>query len=244
MLEEEASAPGVCLLTALCLGLFRRDSPVAHPTPRPLSTLASPAEDSRTLPLLLYPTLSHPSTRIGLERSGPNLEPRTMRVYVTNGRRNGLSIGRKVGLCPGSWRRWVLGSVHACLKPFMPQTHTVPGFRLGPDLPNIPPTPYRAHFARLVIGLCSSFDSCYAHGLARVVTFDSSISLSLARSLSLSLLLSSLKTHNTDLGLTPSFIHVYTYIYIYIFILPPGLEMKIEMASGIDTHTHTCIIYI
>ena len=24
------------------------------------------------------------------------------------------------------------------LKPFMPQTHTVPGFRLGPDLPTPP----------------------------------------------------------------------------------------------------------
>jgi len=23
------------------------------------------------------------------------------------------------------------------LKPFMPQTHTVPGFRLGPDLPSL-----------------------------------------------------------------------------------------------------------
>jgi len=24
-------------------------------------------------------------------------------------------------------------------KPFMPHTHTVPGFRLGPDLPNVTP---------------------------------------------------------------------------------------------------------
>jgi len=36
-----------------------------------------------------------------------------MRGYVTNGPRNGLNIGRKVGPCPGSRRRWVLGSVHA-----------------------------------------------------------------------------------------------------------------------------------
>jgi len=46
-------------------------------------------------------------------RSGPNLEPGTMRVHVTNGPRNGLNIGRRVGPCPGSRRRWVLGSVHA-----------------------------------------------------------------------------------------------------------------------------------
>ena len=49
-----------------------------------------------------------------VERSVPNLEPGTMRVYVTNGQRNGLNIGRKVGPCPGSRRRWVLGSGHAC----------------------------------------------------------------------------------------------------------------------------------
>jgi len=36
-----------------------------------------------------------------------------MRVYVTNGPRNGLHIGGKVGPCPGSRRRWVFGSVHA-----------------------------------------------------------------------------------------------------------------------------------
>jgi len=59
--------------------------------------------------------LVHTSTNTGLGRSGPNLEPGTMRVYVTNGPRNGLNIGRKVSLCPGSWRRWVLGSVHAFL---------------------------------------------------------------------------------------------------------------------------------
>ena len=69
-----------------------------------------------------------------LGRSGPNLEPGTMRVYVTNGQRNGSNIGRKAGPCPGSQRRWVLGSVHAFFKPFMPQTHIVPGFRLGPEL--------------------------------------------------------------------------------------------------------------
>jgi len=36
-----------------------------------------------------------------------------MRVYVTNGPRNGLILGRKVYPCPGSRRRWVLGRVHA-----------------------------------------------------------------------------------------------------------------------------------
>jgi len=48
-----------------------------------------------------------------LGRSGPNLEPGTMRVYAFNVPRNGLNIGRKVGPCPESRRRWVLGSVHA-----------------------------------------------------------------------------------------------------------------------------------
>jgi len=42
-------------------------------------------------------------------RSGPNLEPGTMRVYVTNGRRNGLNICKKVGPCPGSRRGLELG---------------------------------------------------------------------------------------------------------------------------------------
>jgi len=46
-------------------------------------------------------------------RSGPNLEPGTMRVYLTNGPQNGLNIDRKVGPFPGSRRRWVLSSVHA-----------------------------------------------------------------------------------------------------------------------------------
>ena len=32
-----------------------------------------------------------------------------MRMYVTNGPRNGLDSVRKVGSCPGSRRRWVLG---------------------------------------------------------------------------------------------------------------------------------------
>ena len=50
---------------------------------------------------------------VGVGRSGPNLEPGTMRVYVTNGPPNGLNIDRMVGPCPGSRRWWVLGSVCA-----------------------------------------------------------------------------------------------------------------------------------
>jgi len=49
----------------------------------------------------------------GIGRSGPYLEPGTMRVHVTNGPRNGFNIGRKVGPCPRNRRRWVLCSVHA-----------------------------------------------------------------------------------------------------------------------------------
>jgi len=68
-------------------------------------------------------------------RSGPNLEPGTMRVYVTDGPRNaGTLVGRSVpALEAGDG-----GCSVVCmpfLKPCMPQTHTVPGFRLGPDLP-------------------------------------------------------------------------------------------------------------
>jgi len=69
-------------------------------------------------------------------RSGPNLEPGTMRVYVSNGRRNGLEIGWKVGLYPGGRKRWVLGSIHAFFQAVHAANHTVPGFRLGPDLPS------------------------------------------------------------------------------------------------------------
>ena len=43
---------------------------------------------------------------ITLGRAVPNLAPRTMRVSMTNGRRNGLNFGRKVDPCPGSRRRW------------------------------------------------------------------------------------------------------------------------------------------
>jgi len=49
----------------------------------------------------------------GVGISGPNLEPGTMRVYITNGPQNGLNIGRTVGPCPGSRSRWVVGNVHA-----------------------------------------------------------------------------------------------------------------------------------
>ena len=53
------------------------------------------------------------SSWLDLGRSGPNLEPGTMRDYVKNGPRNGLDSAGRVGPCPGSRRRWVLGSVHA-----------------------------------------------------------------------------------------------------------------------------------
>jgi len=46
---------------------------------------------------------------IDVGRAGPDLEPGTVRGYVTNGPRNGLNIGGKVGSSPGGRRRWVLG---------------------------------------------------------------------------------------------------------------------------------------
>jgi len=62
-----------------------------------------------------------------LGRPGPNLEPGTVRVDVINGSRDGLTIGRKVGLNPRARRRWVWVVVQPFLKPSMPQTPAVPG---------------------------------------------------------------------------------------------------------------------
>ena len=81
----------------------------------------------------------HEQARDSLGLSGPNLEPGMMRVNVTNGRRNGLNIDRKVGPCPGSRRRWVLGSVHAlslavhAANPYRPrfQVRSRPSYRDG-----------------------------------------------------------------------------------------------------------------
>jgi len=57
-----------------------------------------------------------------------------MRVNVTNGRRDGLNIGRKVGPCPGSRQRWVLGSFYAVLQAVHAANTYRPRFqvRLGP----------------------------------------------------------------------------------------------------------------
>ena len=57
---------------------------------------------------------------IQLGRSGPNLEPRSVRAYVINGARNGLHIDGKVGPCPRTRRRWVWVVFMPCLKPLMP----------------------------------------------------------------------------------------------------------------------------
>jgi len=45
--------------------------------------------------------------KVQVGRSGPNLEPGTVPVYVTNGPRNGLNIGRKVGPLP--WKPETVG---------------------------------------------------------------------------------------------------------------------------------------
>jgi len=79
--------------------------------------------------LVLYKELFFCRGQVG--RSGLNLEPGTMRVYVTNGPRNGLNIGRKVGLCPGSRRRWVLGSVHAFSQAVYAANTYRPRFQVG-----------------------------------------------------------------------------------------------------------------
>ena len=42
-----------------------------------------------------------------LRRSGPNLEPRTVRVTSLTVREHDFNIGRKVGPCPGTRGRWV-----------------------------------------------------------------------------------------------------------------------------------------
>jgi len=53
-----------------------------------------------------------------------------MRVYVTNGPQNGLHIGRKVGPCPGSQRRYVLGSVYASSQAVYPANTYRPRFQV------------------------------------------------------------------------------------------------------------------
>jgi len=65
----------------------------------------------------------------------PNLKPGTMRAYVTNGPRNAWTlVGRSVPVLEA--REGGCRVVCTpCFKPRMPQTSTVPGFRLGPDLP-------------------------------------------------------------------------------------------------------------
>jgi len=70
-----------------------------------------------------------------LGRSGPNLKPGTMRVYVTSGWQNGLNIDRKVGLCPGSRRRWALGSVHAFSQAAHAANTYRPRYQVRPGLP-------------------------------------------------------------------------------------------------------------
>jgi len=83
--------------------------------------------------------------RDSLGRSCPNLEPGTTRVYENNGPRNGLDSGRKVGPCPGSRRRWALGSARAFSQAIhaentyrprfqvrtQPSDHPIPSPRLG-----------------------------------------------------------------------------------------------------------------
>ena len=59
-----------------------------------------------------------------------------MRVCVPNGPRNDLDIGRRSvpALETGDGGCWIV--FMPFLKPLMPQTHIVPGFRSGPDLPS------------------------------------------------------------------------------------------------------------
>jgi len=72
-----------------------------------------------------------------------------MRVYVTNGPRNGLDIGRKVDPCFGSGDSGCWAVFMPFLKPLMPQTHTVPGFKLGPTLPTAAPVALRLRILRV-----------------------------------------------------------------------------------------------
>ena len=53
-----------------------------------------------------------------------------------NGSQNGSDIGRKVGPCPRTRRRWVWVVFKPFFKPLKPHTPAVPGSRLGPKLPS------------------------------------------------------------------------------------------------------------
>jgi len=78
-----------------------------------------------------------------------------MRGYISNGPQNGLNIGRKVGLCPGSRRRWVLGSVHACYQAVYAANTYRPRFqvrtRVNPGLTRV--NDHASRKVRLGLGL-------------------------------------------------------------------------------------------
>jgi len=103
--------PSICLIQYIYFKLTgRRHLPrpreSAGPRACPHGTCARGAPGLRR-------SMGLPNTSCSLGRSGPNLEPGTLRVHFTNGPRNGLNIDRKVGPCTGSRRRWVLTSVRA-----------------------------------------------------------------------------------------------------------------------------------
>jgi len=86
--------------------------PPARATGRAASPRTAPRPNSPRCATNYPPLRFELYTYLGT--SGPNLELGTMRVHVTNGGLlNGLNIARKVGPCPRSRRRWVLGSVRA-----------------------------------------------------------------------------------------------------------------------------------
>jgi len=70
-----------------------------------------------------------------LGRSGPNLQPGTVRVYIINGSRNGLSTTKHPPSLGSRAGPDLPTNVQAVLRAGITYTRTVPGSRLGPDLP-------------------------------------------------------------------------------------------------------------
>jgi len=71
----------------------------------------------------------------GVGRSGPNLKPGTVRVYAIHGSRNGLSTTQHPPSLGYGAGPDLPTNVQAVTRAGITYTRTVPGSRLGPDLP-------------------------------------------------------------------------------------------------------------
>ena len=92
----------------------------------------------------------HPleSTGFTLGRLGPNLKPGKVHIYVINCSRNGLNTTQHPTSLDYRTEPDLPTNVQAVSRASITYTRTVPGSRLGPDLPN-PPLKLVNHFQLL-----------------------------------------------------------------------------------------------